>query len=849
MLRLALGIFLLLCHGVSEAQDSTKSIVVTAGAHYNKSKLHQVLWGRHYRKEWATPVRMPLFYLDTAAGGLVPYEAGGGRQSKSLRLRTAAGKEYVIRSIDKSFGKALPPIFQNTFVEDAVNDQVTIAHPFSAVTIPLLAEAAGIYHTWPRIVYIPKQSGLDSFSEAYGNNLYLFEQRPDENWEEAANFGFSKNIISTEKLLEKLFEDTDHQVDQTAFVRARLFDIFIGDWGRHEDQWRWASDKSVKGTTYKPIPRDRDQAYTLFDGYIVKTILSVADLDHLQTFSGSIEDVTQYNFPARNLDRKMANETTINTWIETAQDLQKAFPDALIEASVRQMPPEVFSISGPDIIRKLKQRRNDLVKHATTYYRSLAKEVEISGTKGSEAFEVTRVNDDETRVAVYNITKAGARVDTPFYDRVFLRNETKEVRLFGLDGNDVYNLSGDVQKGIKIRIIGGNERDSITDASRVRRENRTHIYDDKNNDLKSARGTKLHLSEDSAVHVYDYAGFSYNDRGFKPGISYGSDDRLIIGVRYNIDRQKWRKEPFASRHRLRAHYSLTQSAVSFAYEASFTEAIGRWNLGLLADFDVIRWTNFFGIGNNTQRVTNDMDFYRMRSKDLQLGFNLNRSVGKKGRVSLTPLYQVIDIKIDTARFIAKNFNSQPQLNDPKHFAGAVAAASLNAVNNAILPTSGIQLGVAASYTQNLKDASRGFARFTGNFNFFVPILPRLVLAVRSGGAILTGRPEFYQLNTVGGSETVRGYRRDRFSGRRSAYNSNELQWIFNVKSYLFNGKAGLVGFYDQGRVWQKGEISNAIHSGYGGGIMIVPFNRASISVTYGISPEDRLIHLRLTQSL
>ncbi|MEJ7912250.1 MAG: hypothetical protein WKF70_03785, partial [Chitinophagaceae bacterium] len=590
-LRLTLATFFLLSQTFSQAQDSTKAIVVTAGAQYNKSKLHQVLWGRHYRKEWATPVRMPLFYLDTAAGGLIPYEAGGGRQSKSLRLRTAAGKEYVIRSIDKSFGKALPPIFQNTFVEDAVNDQVTIAHPFAAVTIPLLAEAAKIYHTWPQIVYIPKQTGLDTFNEAYGNNLYLFEQRPDENWEEAANFGFSKNIISTENLLKKLFEDTDHQVDQTAYVRARLFDIFIGDWGRHEDQWRWAADKSGKGTTYKPIPRDRDQAFTLFDGYIVKTILSVADLDHLQTFSSSIQDVTQYNFPARNLDRKMANETSINTWIETAKDLQVAFPDALIEASVKQMPPEVFALSGPEIIRKLKQRRNDLVKHAATYYRSLAEEVEVSGTTGSEAFEVTRVNDNETRVAVYNITKAGARDTTSFYDRVFLRNETKEVRLFGLGGNDVYNLSGDVQKGIRIRIIGGNERDSITDGSKVRGKNRTHIYDDKKNDLVTAGGTKLHLSEDSAVHVYDYAGFNYSDRGFKPGISYGSDDRLFIGLRYNIDRQKWRKEPFASRHRFRAHYSLTQGAASFAYEASFTEAVGKWNLGLLADFDIIRWTN------------------------------------------------------------------------------------------------------------------------------------------------------------------------------------------------------------------------------------------------------------------
>ena len=36
---------------------------------------------------------------------------------------------------------------------------------------------------------------VEAFNNEYGNRLYLFEQRPDENWEEAANFGNSKNIV------------------------------------------------------------------------------------------------------------------------------------------------------------------------------------------------------------------------------------------------------------------------------------------------------------------------------------------------------------------------------------------------------------------------------------------------------------------------------------------------------------------------------------------------------------------------------------------------------------------------------------------------------------------------------
>ena len=248
------------------AQRST--ITVAAGKQYNTSKGHQSRWGKHYRKEWATPVSFKMVMLDTLAGGVTPYDEGGGRQSKSLRLHDTNGREYVLRSIDKTYSRALPEIVRGTFIERIANDQVSIAHPYSAVTIAPMAEAVRILHTNPQIFYVPKQERLGKFNNEYGDQLYLFEQRPDENWETAANFGNSSNIISTEKLLERLQKNNEDRVDQLLYVRSRLFDFVIGDWGRHEDQWRWASFKSEDGTLYKPIPRDRDQAYTMFDGFL-----------------------------------------------------------------------------------------------------------------------------------------------------------------------------------------------------------------------------------------------------------------------------------------------------------------------------------------------------------------------------------------------------------------------------------------------------------------------------------------------------------------------------------------------------------------------------------------------------
>src|SRR5215210_3571482 len=116
IIRYSLFLSCLITVTASQAQTTfpdSPFVTVTAGSQYGTSSMHQRLWGNHYRKDWNTPVKVKTFYLDTAAGGLTPYQAGGGRQSKTLRLHNPQGREYVLRSIDKTFGRALPDIYQN----------------------------------------------------------------------------------------------------------------------------------------------------------------------------------------------------------------------------------------------------------------------------------------------------------------------------------------------------------------------------------------------------------------------------------------------------------------------------------------------------------------------------------------------------------------------------------------------------------------------------------------------------------------------------------------------------------------------------------------------------------------
>jgi hypothetical protein len=841
--------FLLFCPLFFLGQ-SVDSITINAGKQYERSKFHQWLWGKHYRKEWATPVSVPYFYLDTAAGGLTPYQAGGGRQSKTLRLRNPQKKEYVLRSVDKSFGRAIPDIYHGTFIESLLNDQVSIGHPYSAVTIPPMAKAGGIYHTNPIIAFVPQQARLDSFNRSYRNELYQFEQRPDENWEEAPNFANSKNIVGTEKVLEKILEDNDNVINQKTFVRARLFDMLIGDWGRHEDQWRWAEKEKGKTTLYEAIPRDRDQAYTKFDGALIAVMKKVAGLRHLKTFSGDIKNTRNFNFPARNLDRKFASEPSLEDWINIARDLQLRITDSVIENSIKRLPPEVYPLSGEEIIAKLKSRRDNLVKFATQYYHVLAKKVDVVGSDKREYFDIKRLNNNETSVNVYKITKEGETKTDPIYSRIFKASETKEIRLYGLRGEDVFRFEGEAKDGSKIRVIGGPDVDSIVDKSHVKSgKHKVEVYDDPLNYIRKAKGTELHISRDTSTFKYHYDSYTQDKRGFRPSILYSNEDRIYVSLGYRIRKNQWRKYPFASEHGLYLHYSLSEKAFSLTYEGIVNQVLGKWNLAVNANWDQIRWTNFFGLGNDTKLETNDRNYYRMRTREYSAGVGLFRNLGKYDFLSFSAFYQDVKVINDSDRFIGQSFHPPKNSYESKGFIGLQTEYNYSLTSDQIVPRKGADFASHIAYIQNTDQPDSSFLTVNAAFNAYFPLSRSFILVVRGGAATLAGNPEFYQYNWIGGSQKLRGYRRNRFNGKTTVNNNNELQFVRDVRSKIFNGKAGLLAFYDIGRVWMPGEKSDKWHSGYGGGILLAPFNKISFSVTYGVSEEVSLVHIRFNKIL
>ena len=121
-------------HGLTQTttEDTSAYRIVVAGPEYGKPLSWQKLWGRNWRVDWKTPVNVPTLYLDKFDGGLTASRTNGGNETKGLRLKSANGKEYALRSINKSRSDVVPKEVKNTFVEDIIRDGVSMSQPYAS---------------------------------------------------------------------------------------------------------------------------------------------------------------------------------------------------------------------------------------------------------------------------------------------------------------------------------------------------------------------------------------------------------------------------------------------------------------------------------------------------------------------------------------------------------------------------------------------------------------------------------------------------------------------------------------------------------------------------------------------
>ncbi len=358
------------------------SLTIAASTLYEANDLKKMMQGEHYRKAWATPIRVKVAFLDTLLGGLKVVKEGGGNQTKSLKLEDSIGNKYTLRSINKTPAPLVPEFAKTLGLENIIVDGISAQHPYAATVVAILADAAHIHHTNPKIYFIPKQESLKEYNDDYGNKLFIFEHETESgtNWTSEDNVS---EIIETDDLQElKLERGEKLKIDERALVRARLFDLVIGDWDRHAKQWGWIIKNTDDGQIAIPLPSDRDNAFFNISGIIPSIIASKNVTPEMRPFQADIDYMPGL---IHDFDVYFLKSTPETVFIEEAQKLQELLTDTVIEKALRQWPAEIYDLDGEAIDQKLKSRRAELLTYAKAFKQILnEKDYPTKILKGSE---------------------------------------------------------------------------------------------------------------------------------------------------------------------------------------------------------------------------------------------------------------------------------------------------------------------------------------------------------------------------------------------------------------------------------------------------------------------------------
>jgi hypothetical protein len=808
-----------------------------------KSKLYRFLWGERYRKYFGTEVNAPTVDLDTLFGGLKPVRKGGGHQSKSLRLKDKKGREYVMRALRKNAVQYLQAVafkdqyiegqFNDTATENLLSDIFTGSHPYAPFTIGKLSDAIGLYHTNPVLYYVPKQPSLKQFNDDFGNELYMIEERTDSGHGDKASFGFSDTLISTDDLLLNLNKNENHVLDEEAYIKARLFDMLIGDWDRHEDQWRWAVFKENNQTIYRPVPRDRDQAFSVFgDGALLYTATKlVPALRLMRSYQEELKSPKWFNLEPYPLDMFLISMSDKKTWDKQVNFIVDNMTDAVIDDAFTEFPDEVKDETIQEIKRKLQGRRRNLQKISDAYFYHINKFQIIRGTQKDDWFEIERLQNGQTKITGYRIKNGD--IDDIFHQRTYNESETKEIWIYGLDDEDVFEVKGEGKKQIKLRLIGGQNNDIY----KIKNGKKVIIYDykTKKNTFKT-KNTRIKLTDDYQTNVYDYKKLKNNQNILTPTIGYNPDDGVKLGFSNTYTIYGFERNPFTTQHTLNASYYFATNGFELDYSSEFANIFGRWNLGVNATFTSPNFAiNYFGLGNESINLEADNlqneEYNRVKISKFIVGSFIDWKSDLDAELKLGINYQTFKVENTLGRFL----NSELAANNPifknQEFINTEASYHFENIDNPAFPTIGIKTELVAGYTSSLNNA--------GDFGYLIPSISFDHKLISSGQLVLATKLkthhtfgnsyQFYQAASIGGNDGLRGFRNQRFTGKNSFYHSTDVRLnLRQFKTNLLPLNLGIFGGFDYGNVWGEQSSTfknNKFNTSAGGGIF---FNAANM---------------------
>jgi len=851
----------------SQNDDLKDYATIVPGEQFAADGFYEFWFGKHWREVWITPVKVKILDLNKFAGGLTPIKKGGGMQTKSLRFKGNDGKIWKFRSIEKDPSKILPEELRESVAEDIVQDQISTANPYAALVVTPLLDAVGILEAEPELVFLPDDELLGEYQDEFGGLIGFIEEHPSEGEDGTTGFENAVDVKGTYKLLDHLSEKRSQKIDDEMYLKARLVDMLTGDWDRHMDQWRWARfDSTYNGEKikiWKPIPRDRDQAFTKYDG--VYPFLAAYLVPQLNNFGEDYPQIEDLTWNGRFLDRRILTGISKSTWDSVTAYVKLKITDEVIDSAVNRLPPEIYPLSNEELSTKLKARRHNLEWASDELYGLVNKYADVFCSNEDDYVMVERLNDESTSVRVYRRDKStGDQKGEPLFNKIFDSDLTMDIRIHMNKGDDKVVVTGECTVGPVVRVIGGKGKDEFVDESVVNgyflhitpisdAENKTYFYDNGNKTkVVEGRGT---VYDDSKwpEPKDDQEKFEpkQRDRGHDwlivPILDYNSDQGLTIGGGIQLNSYNFREVPMDYMQQFTVSYSTLFGNFALAYEADFYSLIrgGRLNVLITATQQFV--TRYFGYGNETSfsKSLESEKYYHVKQNLTTIFPRLYYDFSKKitGNVGISFIRTNTSLNEDT--LLTEFPYGDYGLGVLKPF-GIHLGLEIDGKDHPEYPLNGYWINIYGRIFPDVYDIPETFyfAGFDLRTYLTAKSLSFATLALRAGGSKVFSEYPFYVGATVGGQNSLRGYNDGRFSGDAAVFGQAELRLLITKLHLILKSKLGINLFVETGRVFTENDASKKWHPSYGAGLWVAYLNSTIIGTTYiAFSPETTIFNL------
>jgi len=853
--------------GTDSLATGQKMVTVIPGPEYEAGWLHRVFFGSQWRSLWTTPIIIPVLDMDSFGDGLQPIKRGGGFQTKSLHFKANNSKFYKFRSINKDPEKVLPKYFRDTFVSDIVQDLISTAHPLSSVVAAPLLNAVDVLNSEPYTLQLPDDPKLGEYREDFKDVFGMFAENPKDETDPELVFAGADKIIKNYKIFEVLEDDNDDQVNAHEFLKARLMDIFIGDWDRHIGQWKWARYKDGKKKIWLPIPRDRDQAFSLYNG-LVPWMATLA-VPQIEPFKEKYQQVNDLTWSGRFLDRRFLISIESADWDSITTFVQNRITDQVIIDAVHRMPDEWFEKEGERLIHMLKMRRDKLPEISRDYYKMIIKYVSIYASDKREYAEIKRLNNDEVEVQIFKKDKdSGQKKGDPFFKRIYHRDETNEIRIDLLGGDDTAIITGEVDRSITVIVTGSKGKDEFIDQSIVHGYFLSitpfHAADTKSIIYDSGKKSKFELGPSSKVitdkiiepkpfnpetdNINEKYEPQLEDRGhdWKAGfwVGYNSDDGVLIGGGPILYEHGYRVNPYVYRMSLLLAYITNINTFVLDYKGEFYTLLKP----LRTKLDIRKLTGnlgFYGYGNETTLDQNldDQDFYLIRPDLFDINLSFDYLFAEKHFIWIGATYDNSEVKYDP-NTIVDTLNLENA--EKRYQLGLHIGYTLDTRDNELSPLKGAYVNFKSSNYPGFLQRENNYHKMILDARAYIhtEFLTTSSIAFRLLGEKLWGNYPLHMSAFLGGRPNLLGFVRQRFAGDALAYGAVGLRsYLFPIK-ILVPAKFGFSLFAESGRVFFEGEDSKKWHPSAGGGLWLSFLNRQlTIAVAMAKSSEGEIFYL------